>query len=147
MPLKLRECMAVGVEPAETIGQAIPAARNLLGGGDDRRPLLLRDGGDAVDAALVIGMTAVRHHARQLDAGRRMQHARDVEQAGQLGIGQAGAAGAAVDLDEHRECVPVRRRVGDRPGDHQVVGDDAQVDALRRSSVTAASFEGTMPTA
>ena len=58
-----------------------------------------------------------------------MQDAGDVEQAGQLGIGQAGAAAAAVDLDEDREGVAVRRRLGDRPGDGEIVGDDAQIDA------------------
>ena len=69
------------------------------------------------------------HDARQLDAGRVVQDARDVEQAGQLGIGQAGAAAAAVDLDEDREGVAVRRRLGDRPGDGEIVGDDPQIDA------------------
>ena len=28
MPVKSRECIAVGVEPAETIGQGMPAARS-----------------------------------------------------------------------------------------------------------------------
>ena len=86
------------------------------------------------------------HDARQLDARRVVQDARDVEQAGQLGIGQAGAAAAAVDLDEHREGVAVRGRVGDRLGDGEIVGDHAQIDARRRSSVIAGSLEGTTPT-
>ena len=69
------------------------------------------------------------HDARQLDAGRVVQDAGDVEQAGQLGLGQAGAAAAAVDLDEDREGVAVLGRIGDRLGDGEIVGDDAQVDA------------------
>ena len=72
-----------------------------LGRRDDRPPLLLGDGGDPVDAVLMIGVAGMGHHARQLDARARLQDARDVEQAGQLGIGQAGAAAAAVDLDQH----------------------------------------------
>ena len=69
------------------------------------------------------------HDARQLDARRVVQDAGDVQQAGQLGPGQAGAAAAAVDLDEDREGVAVLRRIGDRPGDGKIVGDDAQIDA------------------
>ncbi len=70
------------------------------------------------------------HHACELDAGRRVEHARDVHEPGQRGVRQACAAAAAVDLDEDREGIAVRRCVGDRLGDHEVVGDDAQVDAL-----------------
>ena len=63
------------------------------------------------------------HDARQLDAGRLVQDAGDVEQAGQLGAGQAGATGAAVDLDEDGEGVAVRGGLGDGPGDGEIVGD------------------------
>ena len=74
---------------------------------DDRQPLLLGDRRDPVGGALMIGVAGVGHHTRKLDARRVVQDAGNVEQAGQLRIGQAGAAGAAVDLDEDREGVAV----------------------------------------
>ena len=129
MPVKSRECIAVGVEPADTMGQGMPAARSVSAGVDDRQALLLGDRGDAVRRALVIGMAGMGHDAGELDARRGMQDARDVEQAGQLRLRQAGAAAAAVDLDEDRKRVAARRGGGDRPRDGEVVGDDPQVDA------------------
>jgi len=72
----------------------------------------------------------VRHDARQLDAGRTVQHAGNVDQPRQLGIGQAGAAAAAVDLDEDGEGVAVLRGVRDRPGNGKVVRHDTQIHAL-----------------
>ncbi len=105
------------------MGQGMPAARSVSAAGHDGEAFLLGDAGDAVGRALVIGVAGMGHDAGEIDARRLVQDARDVEQAGQRGIGKTGAAAAAVDFDEHRERVAVLRRVGDGLRHGEIVGD------------------------
>jgi hypothetical protein len=129
MPVKSRECIAVGVDPTRDDRAGNADRAQLFGGGHDGETLLLGNTRDPVRRALVIGMAGMGHDARQFDARRLVQDARDVEQAGQGGIGEASPAAAAVDLDEDGEGVAVRRRRGDGLGHAEIVRDDAQVHA------------------
>jgi len=146
MPVKFFECIAVGVEPAEAIGQGMPAARNF-----SAAPVIAKRSCSATAEIpsivfCVIGLAGMGHDACQLDAGRGVQHAGDVEQTGQGRRGQSRAPPPlSISISTEKVSPSVAVSAMARATVRLSV-TTRRLTPCRRSAVTAASFEEMMLT-